>query len=111
MQLLTLKKDFIKTCKSLDFAGDKLLSCTLSWTLVLFICSFMAFGAGQRLCPGERFAKVRFFLYLSTLLQRWTFTFPKGESMSCDPRNSKSFDTTFIIRAKPFKCCAKPRSN
>ncbi|KAL4228285.1 Cytochrome P450 1A1 [Mactra antiquata] len=71
--------------------------------------SLMPFGIGQRICPGEKFARVRYFLYLSTMLQRWTLTFPEGVHMSCDPRDSKSFAPSLIFRTRPFKCCAIPR--
>ncbi|XP_053380935.1 steroid 17-alpha-hydroxylase/17,20 lyase-like isoform X1 [Mercenaria mercenaria] len=71
--------------------------------------SLLPFGCGQRQCTGETLAKTRIFLYLATLLQRWSFEFPKGSEMSCDPRTPGSFDMVGIIKPMPFSCKAKER--
>ncbi|XP_045201804.2 cytochrome P450 2C31-like [Mercenaria mercenaria] len=71
--------------------------------------SVLAFGYGQRQCTGAMFAKTRAFLYMATLLQRWSFEFPKDMERSCDPRTPDSFDLKGIIKSKPFLCMAKKR--
>lgn len=81
----------------------------LDYLTVLFYFSVIAFGCGLRLCPGEMFAKTRFFLIIAILLQRWTFEFPSGNERSCDPRKTENFDFKAILRAQPFFCCAKER--
>ncbi|XP_060551921.1 cytochrome P450 1A2-like isoform X1 [Ruditapes philippinarum] len=71
--------------------------------------SLIAFGYGLRQCPGEMFAKTRYFLYISSLLQRWKFEFPPGKEIPCDPRKTENFDIKIIMRAHPFYCIAKER--
>ncbi|KAG9347049.1 hypothetical protein JZ751_005976 [Albula glossodonta] len=42
---------------------------------------FLPFGAGPRVCVGESLAKLELFLFVSWLLQRFTFTLPPGASL------------------------------
>ncbi|KAL4230090.1 hypothetical protein ACF0H5_010475 [Mactra antiquata] len=63
----------------------------------IYCRSVMSFGVGDRRCSGETFAKTRFFLFLSTLLQRYTFKFAEGSiKRSCDPRNVDDFEGVFF---------------
>ncbi|XP_045168097.2 cytochrome P450 2D28-like [Mercenaria mercenaria] len=71
--------------------------------------NLMSFGYGPRQCPGETFAKTRYFLIISSLLQRWNFAFPAGKHVPCDPRLHENFAISNLIRAKQFDCCAKRR--
>lgn len=43
--------------------------------------SFIPFGLGKRRCMGETLAKANLFLFISALLQNFTFSIPPG----CDP--------------------------
>ncbi|XP_060579487.1 cytochrome P450 1A1-like [Ruditapes philippinarum] len=71
----------------------------------------LTFGVGSRLCPGDTFAKTRYFMFLATLLRRWNFEFPPGEEKHCDSRRTDTIQTKVNMRAKPFMCRAKERSN
>ncbi|XP_053407682.1 cytochrome P450 1A1-like [Mercenaria mercenaria] len=69
----------------------------------------LTFGVGSRLCPGDMFAKTRYFMFLATLLQRWNFEFLPGEEKHCDSRQTDTIQTKVNMRAKPFTCRAKER--
>ncbi|XP_053380168.1 cytochrome P450 1A1-like [Mercenaria mercenaria] len=71
--------------------------------------NLIPFGYGLLQCPGEMFAKTRYFLYISSLLQRWNFEFPPGKERPCDPRITENFDIKIMMRAQPFFCCVKER--
>ncbi|XP_045202100.2 cytochrome P450 1A1-like [Mercenaria mercenaria] len=71
--------------------------------------NLLAFGYGLRHCPGEVFARTRYFLYISSLLQRWSFEFLEGKGRPCDPRLSENFVIKEIMRALPFRCRVRER--
>ncbi|XP_053403748.1 cytochrome P450 1A1-like isoform X2 [Mercenaria mercenaria] len=71
--------------------------------------NLLAFGYGLRHCPGEVFTRTRYFLYISSLLQRWSFEFPEHKGRPCDPRLSENFAIKEIMRALPFRCRARER--
>nr|XP_033813062.1 cytochrome P450 2F2-like [Geotrypetes seraphini] len=65
----------------------------------------MVFSAGKRMCPGESLARMEIFLFLTTLLQNFTF----------QPLvNKEDIDLTPIGSAvenlpRPYQCCAISR--
>ncbi|XP_032069185.1 cytochrome P450 2K1-like [Thamnophis elegans] len=65
--------------------------------------AFMAFSAGQRICPGEDLAKMELFLFFTNLLQRFTFQPPSGTSKD-------DLDLTPVLGLTtppvPYKTCA-----
>uniref|UniRef100_A0A8D8VAC1 Probable cytochrome P450 304a1 n=3 Tax=Cacopsylla melanoneura TaxID=428564 RepID=A0A8D8VAC1_9HEMI len=44
----------------------------------------LPFGIGKRLCPGETFARQNMFMYVTGLLQNFTFSLPKGAKIPDD---------------------------
>eukprot|EP00057_Strongylocentrotus_purpuratus_P030622 XP_782220.1 PREDICTED: cytochrome P450 2C15 [Strongylocentrotus purpuratus] len=42
--------------------------------------AFTVFGAGRRVCLGEQLARMEFYLFATTLMQRFRFRLPEGES-------------------------------
>ncbi|CAH1777163.1 unnamed protein product [Owenia fusiformis] len=62
---------------------------------------FMPFSIGKRICAGEVLAKSEMFLYFSTMMQRFNFTFPNG-------RTTPSMEGVLGITLcpEPFKLCA-----
>ncbi len=69
----------------------------------------LPFGAGRRVCVGEVMARNRMFMFVVTLLQRFTFK-PEvdGATLPCDPRK---FQLGAIIRPHDYKVRAIPRDN
>ncbi|CAH1802345.1 unnamed protein product [Owenia fusiformis] len=61
----------------------------------------LPFGAGRRVCVGEQFARIRMFLFMTTLLQRLTFLPASPDSKpNYDPRDSI---IGFILKMKDYK--------
>ncbi|XP_074967361.1 cytochrome P450 2C5-like isoform X2 [Phalacrocorax aristotelis] len=67
--------------------------------------AFMAFSAGKRVCPGEALARIELFLFLTTLLQSFTF------HLTSKYKEMDLFSLWFEIekRAIPGKFFAIPR--
>ncbi|NXG34654.1 CP2K1 protein, partial [Dromaius novaehollandiae] len=69
--------------------------------------AFMPFSAGRRICAGENLAKMELFLFLTSLLQRFTFHPPAGISIS-----DLDLTPAIGITTPPvtYEVCAVPRS-
>ncbi|XP_030075407.1 cytochrome P450 2F3 isoform X3 [Microcaecilia unicolor] len=65
----------------------------------------MVFSAGKRICPGENLARMEIFLFLTTLLQNFTFQ-PLGnrEDIDLSPTGG-----TLENLPHSYQCCAIPR--
>ncbi|XP_066283978.1 cytochrome P450 2U1-like [Branchiostoma lanceolatum] len=66
--------------------------------------AFMPFSTGRRICLGEQLAKMELFLFLTSLLQRFTFKLPEGA-----PEPDLSGDIGITLLPKPYKLQAFPR--
>ncbi|XP_038051212.1 cytochrome P450 2U1-like [Patiria miniata] len=66
--------------------------------------SYLPFGIGRRVCAGEQLARMEFFLFTVTLLQRFTFTVPET-----DPPPSMDGVFEITLSPAPFRVCATPR--
>ncbi|XP_078578720.1 cytochrome P450 2U1-like [Branchiostoma floridae x Branchiostoma japonicum] len=66
--------------------------------------SFMPFSAGDRLCLGEKLAKVELFLLFSALMLRFKFMLPEG-----GPKPSTKGRCGFTLTPPPFELCVLPR--
>ncbi|CAH1793047.1 unnamed protein product [Owenia fusiformis] len=67
----------------------------------------MPFGAGRRVCVGEQMARVRIFLFMTTMLQRYEFLPEKpGCPPNYDPRDSIMGG---VLKMKDYKIRVKKR--
>ncbi|XP_077129639.1 cytochrome P450 2W1-like [Ranitomeya variabilis] len=68
--------------------------------------AFYPFSKGRRVCAGESLARMELFIFITGLLQKFTFTPPPGMS-------TNDLDLTpevvFTMRTKSYKLCATPR--
>lgn len=60
--------------------------------------------AGKRKCVGEALAKMELFLFLTCLLQKFTFKLPEGA-----PRPNMKGVLGMTLTPKPFELCAVAR--
>ncbi|KAG9464601.1 hypothetical protein GDO78_019683 [Eleutherodactylus coqui] len=66
--------------------------------------AFMPFSAGRRACAGETLARMELFIFFTTLLQKFTFSFP-SEVTDVDLSPLVAITNT----PKPHMICAVPR--
>ncbi|XP_077077211.1 cytochrome P450 2AD6 [Siphateles boraxobius] len=62
--------------------------------------AFFAFSAGKRQCPGEYLAHMELFIFLTILLQTFSFSPPSGEEPSLESQ------VGFTQAPLPYKLCA-----
>lgn len=68
--------------------------------------SVLTFGIGKRSCIGEIIARVRIFLYVTAVLQRFTLEATEKTMPSADPRG---FQPGFILMPQPYTLRVVPR--
>ena len=67
--------------------------------------NWLPFGAGRRFCPGESLAKAELFLFLSVMLQRYSFALEEGKK----PPKLKGCVSFLIKRPPQIAVCASKR--
>ncbi|XP_072041398.1 cytochrome P450 2U1-like [Amphiura filiformis] len=66
--------------------------------------AFVPFGAGRRICIGEQLARMELFLFMTNLLQRFTFGIPKEE-----PKPNLAGEHGITLSPGRFRICAVSR--
>ncbi|KAK1164243.1 cytochrome P450 2J2-like [Acipenser oxyrinchus oxyrinchus] len=67
--------------------------------------AFLPFSAGKRVCLGEQLARMELFLFLTSFLQKFTISSPKG----VEPSLQYQVGVGFGISPRPYKICLVPR--
>ncbi|XP_072021833.1 cytochrome P450 2J4-like [Amphiura filiformis] len=66
--------------------------------------AFIPFGLGSRICIGEQLARMELFLFMTNLLQRFTFKIPKE-----DPKPNLAGELGITLSPGRFRICAVNR--
>ncbi|NWW53517.1 CP2DH protein, partial [Pedionomus torquatus] len=66
--------------------------------------AFLPFSAGRRVCLGEQLARMELFIFFTTLMQKFTFVFPKDQ-----PRPRQDGHFALINAPYPYLVQAVPR--
>ncbi|XP_025110370.1 steroid 17-alpha-hydroxylase/17,20 lyase-like [Pomacea canaliculata] len=69
--------------------------------------NLLPFGVGKRACPGEKFARSRLFLLVTTLLQRFDFLPPSDGRVI--PLDDVPWVQGAVLLPPPFKCRVQRR--
>ncbi|MBN3306332.1 CP2G1 protein, partial [Amia calva] len=67
--------------------------------------AFMAFSAGKRVCAGENLARAELFIFLVSLLQRFSFSCPLGPASICITPERSAFASV----PQSYQLIATPR--
>ncbi|XP_046547613.1 cytochrome P450 2C70-like [Haliotis rubra] len=80
---------------------------THDYTCFVLICGLLTFGVGKRSCIGEKLARVRIFLGLTSILQNFDLVRDPSEPFpSSDP---STYEPNFMLQPPPYKLQFKPR--
>ncbi|XP_017574177.1 cytochrome P450 2J6 [Pygocentrus nattereri] len=64
--------------------------------------NFIPFSIGKRMCPGEQLARMELFIFFTSLMQRFTFHAPEGQTLGLERTvGITSGPRPFRIRAVP----------
>ncbi|KAK6180750.1 hypothetical protein SNE40_008744 [Patella caerulea] len=86
--------------------GEHILRSHFIMFFFFFVFFIIPCGVGKRNCVGESFAKSRMFLYVTSLLQRFTFK-PGGNELP--PMDSKTWKPNIVLKPEFLNCVVEKR--